>query len=106
MILNVKVSFQCTFKGAVVEPYQRFVNTTPKPSATKKSSGELVGPEFVFWLLLLLLLAGEEVAAMIEVVREADEGIVEDMIAVGERRSDVYDSICFRAEAITRGWGV
>ena len=24
--------------------YQRFVKTTPKPSATKKSKGELVGP--------------------------------------------------------------
>ena len=24
--------------------YQRFVNTTPKPNATKNSSGELVGP--------------------------------------------------------------
>ena len=24
--------------------YQRFVKTTPKPRATKKSSGELVGP--------------------------------------------------------------
>ena len=26
------------------EAYHKFVNTTPKPSATKKSSGELVGP--------------------------------------------------------------
>ena len=26
------------------EPYHRFVKTTPKPSATKKSKGELVGP--------------------------------------------------------------
>jgi hypothetical protein len=25
-------------------PYQRFVKTTPKPRATKNSSGELVGP--------------------------------------------------------------
>ena len=26
------------------DTYHRFVNTTPKPRATKKSSGELVGP--------------------------------------------------------------
>ena len=26
------------------ETYQRFVKTTPKPNATKKSKGELVGP--------------------------------------------------------------
>lgn len=26
------------------ETYHRFVKTTPKPSATKKSKGELVGP--------------------------------------------------------------
>ena len=26
------------------ESYHRFVKTTPKPSATKKSKGELVGP--------------------------------------------------------------
>lgn len=26
------------------ETYHRFVNTTPKPKATKKSKGELVGP--------------------------------------------------------------
>lgn len=25
-------------------PYHRFVKTTPKPNATKNSSGELVGP--------------------------------------------------------------
>jgi len=29
-------------------PYHRFVKTTPKPSATKKSSGELVGPPLPF----------------------------------------------------------
>lgn len=40
-----------------------------------------------------------EVAGLIALVREA-ELIVEDMIAVGERRSDVYDSICFRGETI------
>lgn len=28
----------------LVIAYQRFVKTTPKPSATKNSSGELVGP--------------------------------------------------------------
>lgn len=26
------------------DTYHRFVKTTPKPSATKKSNGELVGP--------------------------------------------------------------
>ena len=26
------------------DTYHKFVNTTPKPSATKKSKGELVGP--------------------------------------------------------------
>ena len=30
--------------GKCREPYHRFVKTTPKPSATKKSKGELVGP--------------------------------------------------------------
>lgn len=30
-----------------LESYQRFVNTTPKPRATKKSKGELVGPPAV-----------------------------------------------------------
>lgn len=31
--------------SGVCRTYQRLVNTTPKPKATKKSSGELVGPE-------------------------------------------------------------
>ena len=30
--------------GKCREAYHRFVKTTPKPSATKKSKGELVGP--------------------------------------------------------------
>ena len=38
---------QYTSKTNFLEPghtYHRFVKTTPKPKATKKSSGELVGP--------------------------------------------------------------
>lgn len=30
----------------VVEEYHKLVKTTPNPSATKRSSGELVGPPF------------------------------------------------------------
>lgn len=40
------------------QTYHRFVNTTPKPSATKNSNGELVGPP-----LLLLGCVGVELAA-------------------------------------------
>lgn len=47
-------------------PYQRFVKTTPNPSATKKSNGELVGP--------LALPAGLVVGpAKADVVREGAE---------------------------------
>lgn len=48
--------------------YQRFVKTTPKPSATKNSSGELVG--------LLALLAGLVVGpARADVVRDGAEAL-------------------------------
>ena len=48
--------------------YQRFVKTTPKPRATKKSRGELVGP-------LEPLLVGELVAA-----GAAEEVVVDIMV--------------------------
>ena len=50
-------------------PYQRFVKTTPKPNATKKSSGELVGP-------LLLLLLPESVGLDAGALGVPDEDIV------------------------------
>ena len=45
------------------DTYHRFVKTTPKPSATKKSKGELVGPPPP-------PLAGDDVAAGATVVLE------------------------------------
>jgi hypothetical protein len=38
---------------SVRRAYHRFVKTTPKPRATKKSSGELVGPPPLLSLLSL-----------------------------------------------------
>lgn len=46
----------------------RLVKTTPKPRATKNKSGELVGPELL--LLLLLLVGVEEGADEVEVVAD------------------------------------
>lgn len=45
------------FSSHYADPYQRLVKTTPKPRATKKSKGELVGP------LALPLLAADDVAS-------------------------------------------
>jgi hypothetical protein len=47
------------FRALWCSAYHRLVKTTPKPNATKKSSGELVGP--LLSLLLLSLWVGEGV---------------------------------------------
>lgn len=46
--------------------HQRFVNTTPKPRATKKRRGELVGPPPPLLLLFPLLLAVVVVAGALD----------------------------------------
>lgn len=49
------------------KPYHKFVKTTPNPRATKKSSGELVGPPLLLPLLdaaLVVALAMAELVAV------------------------------------------
>lgn len=53
--------------------HQRLVKTTPKPNATKNSSGELVGPALLLLLLLLL-------AADVDAVGAAEVGDGIDMV--------------------------
>lgn len=52
--------------------YHKLVKTTPKPRATKKSNGELVGPP-------LSEVEPEEVAAALEVTDEGSDEVVEAM---------------------------
>lgn len=42
ILMSKSVSFESWIM--IIATNQRLVNTTPKPKATKKSSGELVGP--------------------------------------------------------------
>ncbi len=58
------------------ETYHKFVNTTPKPSATKKSKGELVGPPPP-------PLAGDDVAAGAVVVLEGTGVVAADAAMFG-----------------------
>lgn len=53
-----------------VDTYHKFVKTTPKPSATKKSSGELE-PLPLLLLLLLFVLEGMAVCGLVVMVAEA-----------------------------------
>lgn len=65
---NVSIVARVSSDEAPVESwksYHKLVNTTPKPSATKNSSGELVGP---LELSLLLLPVGLGVLVEDEVV--------------------------------------
>lgn len=54
--------------------HHKFVKTTPKPSATKKSSGELEPPPL---LLLLLLFVLEGIAVCGLVVSDVVEDVAE-----------------------------
>ena len=58
--------------------YHRFVKTTPKPKATKKSSGELVGPPPPPPPVADVVAAGTGVV----VVASEDTGVVGDIVVV------------------------
>jgi hypothetical protein len=53
------------------KPYHRFVKTTPKPSATKNSKGELVGDEPLVWLLLVAVADGVLVEVDVGMAKKA-----------------------------------
>jgi hypothetical protein len=64
-----------THRSAFGVAHHKFVNTTPKPRATKNSRGELVGPPGVLVLLLLVAMLGVGNAAVICEIGEEGVGV-------------------------------
>jgi hypothetical protein len=62
--------------------HHKFVNTTPKPNATKNSRGELVGPLVGCCVVDIEGLGDEDVEEAVCAMRDVGSGIVDVLVSV------------------------